>query len=87
LLQPLDWVVARVACSGRHLTQVGSDATNATGAVSSALATSLAEGLEDVLVGPPPPDPSRVKKRVTPTEMAMTKSTATAISSHFKPLF
>jgi hypothetical protein len=59
----------------------------ATGPVSFALAMSLAVGVEEVLVGPPPPEPSRVKNRVTPTEMAITRSTATAINSHFNPLF
>ena len=60
----------------------------ATAPVSFALAMSpLAVGDEDVLMGPSPPDPPRVKNRVTPTEIAITRRIATATSSHFNPLF
>jgi hypothetical protein len=53
----------------------------ATGPVSFALAMSLAVGV----VVSPPPEP-RVTNNVTPTVIAMTRSTETAISSHFRLL-
>ena len=71
----------------RQLSHVGSAVMMATGTcvVRARDARSRSDG-EDVLVGPSP-DPSRVKNKVTPTDMAITRSTATATSSHFKPLF
>ncbi len=83
--QPMSAAVATVSRMTLKLVQVGSDVITATGPVSFALA--MSEGAPDVGVAVDPSSPERVTNRVTPTEMAITSSTATAIKSHFTLLF